>query len=85
MKLPSTEKYIAGGIKLYKVVNKGGHGLFWSQPDTYSHVTVYDLEEALELNQNGWYFENYDDTFHNLALRMWRDLKDYEPKKTKKL
>ncbi len=73
MKLPQTEKYIKDGIKMQKELSTGFFGT------TYDRKTVYDLEKAIDLNANeGWYFENYENTFGNLALFLWRDLLSQE-------
>jgi hypothetical protein len=73
MKLPRTEKYLKQGIKMKKLINQG----FLS--NTYDVRTVYDLEEAIELNCDyGWFFVDYDQIFHNLALFLYRDLKDLD-------
>lgn len=77
MKLPNTEEYIARGIKMKRLVHSGAYGLFFSQDPVYEHKTVYDLEEALQMNaSNGWEFERFDVVFASLALSLWRDLKD---------
>lgn len=61
-----------------KLVSHGSWGFFSSTPATYDHKTVYDLNEAIELDNNGWDFDNSDFVFHNLALFLWRDLKNME-------
>lgn len=78
MKLPKTEEYIAKGIEMRKLLNHGHSGLFSYSPPTYEYKTVYDLEEAIDLNSNGWFCENYQEVFGNLALMLWRDLRDKE-------
>ena len=87
MKLPKTEKFLREGIKMRKTLVEGhiGGGFFshWN-PATYDHKTVYDLEEAVLLSNNGWVFANSDYTFHNLILYVWRDLQTPTKSKTKK-
>jgi len=76
MGLLSTDGYIRrNGIKMSKRIGRS----FWG--DTYDYRTVYDLEEAADMNQNeGWYFANYQDVFCNLTLNLYRDLKRMEDK-----
>ena len=70
MKLKRTEEYLKEGIKLSKLINAG----FWQ--NTYDHKTVYDIEEALELSANGWYFDNLTSVMQNMTLMIYRDLKN---------
>lgn len=78
MKLPLTENFIKKGIKLYKKVHPGG---FFTDA-LYEYKTVYDLNEAISLSNEGWYFSDQDNIFHNISLFTWRDLLEHkcEPK-----
>lgn len=81
MRLPKTEEFIKKGIKMYKVIDEAGYGLFYHKSETRDYKTVYDLEEAIELNANhNWHFVNYDQFFSNLALFTFRDLRDMKIK-----
>jgi len=74
MNLPSTDKQINKGVKMYKRIGRSFFG------DTFDYQMVYNLEGAVELNQSGWYFSNYQDVFTNLTLNLYRDLKRMEDK-----
>ena len=74
MELKRTEGFIKEGIKMKKLLHRGFLG------DTYDYKTVYDLEEAVGLTKQGWYFENTCNFLGNLSLFLWRDLKDIKSK-----
>lgn len=63
-----------------KLIHSASYGLFYSSPATYDEKTVYDIEEAINMNANeGWSFDNFNETFAGLGLNLYRDLKKNKP------
>lgn len=77
MKLLKTKEHIEDGIKLYKVTSRGFFG------NTYDYKTVYDLDEAVSLSNNGWNFKDMNTFMHNMTLSLWRDLKNHKEETNK--
>lgn len=75
MKLPNVERFMSQGIVMRKLVQRG------FLRDVYDIKTVYDLDEAIELEGNGWGFDDPRYIFDNMILHLWRDIKQIEIKK----